>query len=122
MSTFKPDIGIPVLTEVIEAPLQMQPGHAQIDTSLSSPAPAPAVPDMDWERLERELHERVLQQVLKRIDSMLEQRVRDSLADVLQTAVDHLADELRRGLQSTVKEVITKAVAEELNAAQVSKR
>lgn len=75
-----------------------------------------------WEQLEVELRERVLQQVLDRIDFVLEQRVRDSLADVLQTAVTELASEIRTGLHHTLKEVVTRAVSQELIKAQSLKK
>ena len=116
MSTFKPDAGIPLLTEVIEV------------TAISpEPEPAEAAPQLPpaeaerWARLERELQERVLQQVLKRIDSVLEQRVRDSLADVLQTAVDGLAADIRSSLQQSVEDAVKGAVMLEIEAARSPK-
>lgn len=146
MSTFKPDAGIPILTEIISAPplseteldypaqsLAATGPEAATDPfprpSTASRQPATAISSdvramldaQQWDQLEREVRERVLQQVLVRIDSMLEQRVRDSLADVLQTAVEGLASELRSGLQQTVKDVISRAVTQEINATRFSK-
>lgn len=119
MSTFKPDAGIPVLTEIIEAPgLDETPQHA------AAPSVAPQAHALDaehWERLERDLRERILQQVLKQIDAALEQRVRDSLADVLQIAVEGLAGEIRDGLRRSVKEVVIRAVRQEIDAARAFK-
>lgn len=124
MSTFKPDAGIPLLTEIIDAP-RLDETIPPTDAPVQA-APTPAGPSAldaeQWERLEQELRERVLQQVMKHIDFALEQRVRDSLADVLQTAVDHLAGEIRSGLQHTVKDVVTRAVMQEINAARSSKK
>lgn len=119
MSTFKPDAGIPVLTEIIDAPVldeNPQPASLRVAT-----APASAADLERWEHLERELRERVLQQVLKQIDAALEQRVRDSLADVLQIAVENLAGEIRDGLRRTVKEVVTQAVRQEIATARASR-
>lgn len=140
-----PDAGIPILTEVI-------PNLPELTEVISSPPPlgkavAPPVPPVpsvpsvtpeqqaasappaaaewdaeQWERMEREVRERVLQQVLERIDFVLEQRVRDSLADVLQTAVESLASEIRGGLHNTVKEVITRAVSQEITKLQSTKK
>lgn len=132
------DAGIPVLTEVIPPPRH------------SEPAPLPAQPvalavaqenedvvadvvvlqqhaveewdDARWDRLEREIRERVLHEVLERIDFVLEQRVRDSLADVLQNAVEGLAADIKSGLHNTVKEVITRAVAQEITRLQSASR
>lgn len=121
--------GIPVLTEVI-VPSQAAPAPA------AEPAPPPlaqeeaqpqqqAAAEWDeerWARLERDVRERVLHQVLERIDFVLEQRVRDSLADVLQLAVENLAAEIRSGLHHTVKDVVTRAVTQEISKLQSTKK
>lgn len=128
MSTFKPDAGIPLLTEIIDAPVQEDPSStASLPVPSAPPAPqsTPQSPPFDaeqWERLEHDLRERVLQQVMKRIDLALEQRVRDSLADVLQIAVEGLAAEIRAGLHQTVKDVVTRAVMQEIDASRISKK
>jgi hypothetical protein len=129
------DAGIPVLTEIIPAPQA-----AEIAAPTSSTPPEPAIvslsdniaalsarvaadwDDEKWDWMEREVRERVLQQVLERIDFVLEQRVRDSLADVLQTAVERLASEIRGGLHQTVKEVVTRAVSQEITKLQTTKK
>jgi hypothetical protein len=129
------DAGIPVLTEIIPAPQA-----AEIAAPTSSTPPEPAIvslsdniaalsarvaadwDDEKWDWMEREVRERVLQQVLERIDFVLEQRVRDSLADVLQTAVERLASEIKSGLHQTVKEVVTRAVSQEITKLQTTKK
>lgn len=134
MSNPATDAGIPVLTEII-------PGSAPAVPPVpaaASPATAPlktredavslqkrAVDDWDeenWNRLEREIRERILHQVLERIDFVLEERVRDSLADVLQTAVEGLASEIKSGLHYTMNEVVTRAVAHEISRLQATKK
>jgi protein required for attachment to host cells len=129
------DAGIPVLTEIIPAP-QPGPQTAAPGARSSEIAVLPvsddiaalrarATADWDdekWDRMEREIRERVLHQVLERIDFVLEQRVRDSLADVLQTAVERLAVEIRSGLHQTVKEVVTRAVSQEITKLQTTKK
>ncbi len=67
-----------------------------------------------WLQMEHKLKENVLRQVLARVDFVLEHRVRDSLAEVLQSAVDQLADDIRAGLRQSLEEVITRAVTQEL--------
>jgi len=125
------DAGIPLLTEVI--PNHPPPPEKALPPPATDndPDPVPEAPaaasaadwdDEKWNRMERELRERVLYQVLERIDFVLEQRVRDSLADVLQTAVESLASEIRGGLQQTVKEVITRAVSQEIAKLQTTKK
>lgn len=126
MTTFPPDAGIPLLTEVI-------PGPAPAEPRPAPPAPAlppsgrlggaaaearPASVDENWTRIAREAEERVLEAVLGRIDGILEQRVRDSLADALQTSVDRLAGDIRKGLASSLRDVIGQAVAQEVTRAK----
>jgi len=123
MKNQSPDTGIPVLTEII--PSQASAPAAPM-TKEREPAPVSqgnAVRDDDsWSRLEQEVRERVLQQVLERIDSILEQRVRDSLADVLQTATEQLAADIRSSLHGGVKEVVTRAVTQEIARLQATKQ
>ena len=75
----------------------------------------------DWEQLEINISERISRQVLSRIDVVLEQRVRDSLADVLQLSVEGLAMDIKRGLHQTLEDVISLAVAQEIARLQTSK-
>lgn len=129
------DAGIPLLTEVIAAPegnravdLAARPASPTAPPAPKTEVPAPAERkidgwvDAEWTRLERQISERVLQQMMGRIDFVLEQRVRDSLADVLQVAVTGLASEIRVGLQQTLEDVITRAVSQEINRLQSNKK
>jgi hypothetical protein len=134
MSNYKPDAGIPLLTEVIEAPAH---DDARVDdTAAAAPVATAVTPEFEdipeltsvllqedeLRRFEQEICERVLQQLLDRIDFVLEQRVRDNLADVLQTAVDHLATDIRQGLQRSLAEVIARAVTQEISRLQTLKK
>lgn len=131
MTNNTPDAGIPMLTEIIQTP-----------AVANAPAAAPEPPaqeniavehtvttgadivlnDVQWERLEREVRERVLTQVLERIDVVLEHRVRDSLADALQTAVGNLAADLRVGLRHSIGDVVSRAVTQEIAKLQSTKK
>lgn len=131
MSNHPSDAGIPLLTEIIPGPspaddASLAVAPASIGTARNNLSgvekPASAIWDeAEWDKLEREVRERVLLQVLERVDFVLEQRVRDCLADVLQTAVTGLADDIRSGLQNSMREVVTRAVAQELSKLQSSK-
>lgn len=139
MSNSPLDAGIPVLTEIIPAPAVDETAVAEIPAPVSAPLDAtiPASPSADlaspvrrsmddwdeaeWEKLERQVAERVLGQILTRVDAVLEQRVRDSLADVLQVAVDRLANEIRDGLHHSIKNAVERAVAQEIAILQTSK-
>lgn len=126
------DAGIPILTEVIPgpqpaeikpaAPLPSTVAAAKDDLATIEARAAAMWEEEQWDRLEHEVRERVLYQVLERIDFVLEQRVRDSLADVLQTAVEGLATELKNGLHHSIRDVITRAVAQEITKLQTTKK
>jgi hypothetical protein len=112
------DASIPVLTEIISAPPAEEPALSEeIDISLPDEGP---IPELDWgdeektQRLEFDIRERILSQVMERIDDMLEQRIRDSLADVLQTSVQRLANDIGDGLRRSLREVVSEAVAREM--------
>ena len=111
------DSNIPVLTEVISVE------DAALPAQQTEPAPAlaphteeqaPAISAEALEQLEKTLRENVLRQLMGRVDFVLEHRVRDSLADVLQTAVDGLTQEIRAGLSNSLEDVIKRAISQEM--------
>jgi hypothetical protein len=75
----------------------------------------------EWKHLEQTIRENVLHQVIARIDFVLEHRVRDSLAEILQTRIDALADDIRSGLKLSLEEVISRAVNQEIAKAKSSR-
>jgi hypothetical protein len=111
------DASIPVLTEVVT-----DPGAAT--------APAPAAPEPvaerlerraterwtgeEWSVLERRVTERVLQQLQGRVDFVLEQRVRDAMADAMQRTLETFTADLREGLHEALGEIVHHAVSQEL--------
>ncbi len=132
MSTTTSDVGIPLLTEIIPGPSTDDIRRAPDDTAMVEQATeglasievrATAVlEEEEWQRLESEIRERVLYEVLERIDVVLEQRVRDSLADVLQIAVEGLATEIKGGLQVSIRDVVTRAVTQEITKLKSAKK
>ncbi|SDX48162.1 hypothetical protein SAMN04515617_10472 [Collimonas sp. OK242] len=113
-------VPLPTLTDIIETPPAaiVSAAASAIDdedsVELPSAQPEITLSQYDWERLEAEVREKVLQQLQDRIDFVIEQRVRDGLADVLQTAVEGMAAQIRSGLHQTLDEVICRAVSLEL--------
>ncbi|HTH43772.1 MAG TPA: hypothetical protein VL528_01705 [Oxalicibacterium sp.] len=122
------DLGIPLLTEVISAPaaetepVQAQPAEALMPSTLDARALPIAGPDAsidgwmdeEWTRVEQKVRERVLAQLLERVDTMIDQRIREGVADVLQSAVTRLVDDLRLGLHQTLDDLIADAVTQEI--------
>ncbi len=90
---------VPELTEVI------------IPAEVPSP---PAISDGQWDALEHQISQRVLSQLQTRIDFVLEQQVKECLSNVLQLAADGVLAELRRSLNSTLEEMISSAVGQEI--------
>jgi hypothetical protein len=117
------DANIPVLTEVL---------HDKSVEPRTAPKPDPnghleqlAIDgwgEPEWELLERRLSERILQQLQGRVDFVLEQRLKDSMADVLQHAITGLTAEIRSGLQQTIEKIVARAVAQELTHLQTLKK
>jgi hypothetical protein len=135
------DASIPVLTEVF---------HDADDTALSpgatpglASAPAPATlalagvaadpaaleeraiaswSGQDWAQLEQRLSERILHQLQGRVDFVLEQRLRDSMEDVLKHALAGLSAQIQQGLQQTIEQIVLRAVAQELAHLQTLKK
>jgi hypothetical protein len=120
------DQSIPVLTEVFS-------DKASKPARRAEPAPAPVQDalearaiegwsERDWTILERRLSERILQQLQSRVDFVLEQRLRDSMEDVLAKAMAGLTAEIRDGLQQTIEKIVVRAVAQEVTHLQTLKK
>lgn len=123
------DHSIPLLTEVFSdqadqpatparamAPLQDQ-ANADLETHAIDSWTEP-----QWNLLERRLSERILQQLQGRVDFVLEQRLRDSLEEVLTSAIAGLTQEIRSGLQDTIEKIVVRAVAQEVSHLQTLKK
>jgi hypothetical protein len=104
----------PALPPVPQRPAP--PLQAAGDTEL------PHLSEEEWHRMERRVRERILGQLLSRTDAVLEERIRNSLAGVLQDAVDGLTATLRESLHKTLEEVVSRAVAQEITRLQASKK
>jgi hypothetical protein len=116
------DNHIPVLTEVIsidDATLYLGNAPSQHST-VQSAIQQPIITEPALEQLEKNLRETILRQLLTRIDFVLEHRIREGLADIMQTAVEGLAKEVRAGLIKSLEEVIRHAVNHEISKIRAS--
>jgi len=116
---------IPVLTEVISVDHDTTISRAKQATAAAEKRAAeaalpPALTGTDLEQLEKTLRENVLRQLLSRVDFVLEHRVRDGLADVLQTAVEGLTRDIRQGLTKSLEDVVHRTVSQEISKIQSS--
>lgn len=125
------DHSIPVLTEVFSdkpgtpappapAPAEIAPPADPTDADMETQALA-TLTDPQWNLLERRLSERILQQLQGRVDFVLEQRLRESMEVVLKDAIADLTEEIRAGLQDTIRKIVVRAVAQEVSHLQTLK-
>lgn len=108
---------VPVLTEVVE---MGEPASTQVEPAAlnAEPAAAPAwrlpagepAPALD----ETQITQRVLTDIQRQIDGMLEYRLRETLAPLMARASEALVRELRQELSKTMRDVVSRAVAQEI--------
>lgn len=115
-----PPQGVPTLTEVVDwhdsaAPASIPVAPAD-EAAIADPAliAAPGEPTLARLPTEAELTEQVLAQVQLQIDLMIEYRMREALAPLLARATDNLVRDARNELASTLRDVVARAVAQEL--------
>lgn len=133
------DASIPVLTEIMrddaaaQAPAPAANAPLAMPIAVAAPAAAacadgaadaPGLPALDdaegWQALERRVSERVLHQLASRVDFVLEQRIKDSIAEVLDHALHSLTLEIRDGLHDTIGKIVARAVQQEITHLQAS--
>ena len=117
--------GVPTLTEVIDVPVLVQavdeapppaPGGDAVmvdEPPFAPPAAADAsvtLPDVEVSQIVQH----VLADLQRHADLMLEYRLREALAPVLARLTDELVDELRQELAGTLRDVVSRAVSQEL--------
>jgi hypothetical protein len=106
------DASIPVLTEVLKAePLgdDLLPGEVATTAAAARATPAQQAAQLEtdaidgwseaeWSMMEHRLSVRIMHQLQSRVDFVLEQRIKDSMAEVLSHALHDLTNEIRIGL------------------------
>jgi hypothetical protein len=111
---------VPTLTEVV-----------QLDVPASPAAPQPASsperlePEPDWSQTvvlppgaalpdEAQLTQNILADLQRQIDLMLEYRLREAIGPALARTADALIREVRADLAASMRELVARAVAQEL--------
>ena len=109
---------VPTLTEVVDmspaapvvAPEAPEPPAAVVVDEVA-PEPAETItPEIN----EAQLAQKILVDVQKRIDSMLEFRLRESMQPLLAQFIETLMADLREELSRTMRDVVNRSVAQEL--------
>ena len=106
-----PVVSPPVMAAPVAAsPVAASPvAAAPIEPSpVTTPSSAPPQPS------EGELVDRVLANLHRQVDLALEVKLREALAPVLARATDTIVREARRELTSTLRELVARAIAQEL--------
>lgn len=117
-----PPDSVPTLTEVVvlaDAPAAEEDDESQQAETVFEAVPAESIlPSAVASELlitEDQLVQRVLTDLQRQIDLMLEYRLREVLAPTVARAADALIRDARNELASTLHDVVTRAVTEELS-------
>jgi hypothetical protein len=110
---------LPTLTEIVEwnqasASSEPDAGPGAASAAEADLAGEAAMRSMALRMPEQQLIQNVLVEVQRQIELMLEYRMREVLAPMLSRATDSLIREARAELASTLRDVVSRAVAQEL--------
>ncbi|HIV70312.1 MAG TPA: hypothetical protein H9903_05250 [Candidatus Aquabacterium excrementipullorum] len=128
---------LPVSQPSVVAPVPTPPPAEPLHPWVSAPAPAPSVfsaqpmpvvaapapvalpatptpPRLNAGVDEAAMAQRVLNEVQRQIDGMLEYRLREALTPILARTSESLVRELRQELSKTMRDVVSRAVAQEV--------
>jgi uncharacterized membrane-anchored protein YjiN (DUF445 family) len=107
-----PDEAIPMLTEIVQVPR-----YAVEDLPAT-------LEEVDWSELAERVRVNVTERLTRRSQALLDAQLRDSLEAVVDRAAESLAAELRASLSQMVRDIVGRAVTEELTRvhAEISRR
>lgn len=101
-SSEEADDAIPMLTEVVDLPRY---DAAELPHALT---------DVDWAHLALRVQENVLERLLGRSETLIDDEMQAGLEAVLSRATESLAAELRLTLAQLVRDLVARAVTDEL--------
>ncbi len=113
---------LPVLDAVVSGPIEVEPlapppappAVASVVASVAQAiASAPKLPEPEPIN-EAQLAQRVLGDVQKQIDGMIEFRLKEAIAPLLARHSEAMVRDLREELSRTMRDVVTRAVAQEV--------
>ena len=111
---------VPTLTEVVAWPQAPTPARGEAQLSLPAVEAPPAeadlmaAPSTPWRVADEQMIQGVLVEVQRQVDLMLDYRLREALTPLLVRAADGIVREARAELASTLRDVVSRAVAQEL--------
>jgi hypothetical protein len=96
------DEAIPMLTEIVQVPRY---AAEELPGTLG---------DVDWAGLAERVRENVTERLARRSQALLDTELRESLQAVIDRAAESLAAELRATMTQVVRDIVARAVTEEL--------
>ena len=96
-----------------------------VQVSRYVPAELPrALEDVDWSGLAERVRENVTERLARRSEALLDAALRDSLQAVVDRAAESLAADLRESVMQTVRDLVARAVNEEITRvhAEIARR
>ena len=107
-----PDEAIPMLTEIVQVPRY---AAEELPGSLEA---------VDWAELAERVRENVTERLTRRSQALLDAQLRESLQTVVDRAAESLAAELRASLSQMVRDIVARAVTEEITRvhAEIARR
>ena len=111
----QPPERVPTLTEVVDWPQAgLAPAAAADEARPADAAPVERRSAAPMRMPEEQMVQRVLAEVQRQIDLTLEYRLREVLTPLLTRVADNVIREARGELASTLRDVVARAVAQEL--------
>jgi hypothetical protein len=106
------DEPIPMLTEIVEVPRYLA---EELPETLA---------EVDWAELGERVRANVLERLARRTQALLDAQLRETLQPVIDRTVESVAAELRASLPLLVRDVVARAVNEELTRvhAEIARR
>ena len=115
---------VPTLTDVVHLPETAVLSEAQAappPAAVQEPVPVPAEAPVAASALPHGIEEYVVHRVMQRVDVVLDQRLREAIALVVQEQTRSMVPRLREEVEAVVRHAVYEAVAEELaNGSNVS--
>lgn len=110
---------IPVTSAAPPAPAMPASRYPLAETVLPNPAdeeepePGPELDAAAWAQVQMQAEERLVQRLLERVDGVLDQRLRESIAQVVQEQTRSLTLRLQEELESVLRQTVQEALAQE---------
>ena len=109
---------IPVLTDILHSPEKKRmPATAKTASPVTT-----ALEKLPWDEIEERLTLRIRNQVMERMDFVLDENIMQHVSTVLQQMASMLAEEIKHDMQNTLDVIVTHTVSAELQQLKQKQR